>query len=326
MKKMKLVCLIAFLLIGFHSHCQSGIELPEFNVLYAGYPNAVRPISTKKGKLKLVGTNCTITKNEDYYSVVPEKGKRSAQLTLIVEKGNKTDTVFSKMYKVRRLPDPTVFFGAVSAGGNVDEEETKLFAKYDDDILLNATFSIIEWTFIVGQDSVRGFGNKLENVSSLLENQNRSSTVKIITVVEGPDQVRRELTNEWQIPLKNRVGYNNFEFKCFHLNDSNVYKNESSKMSESIQLNSDSTYTYTISFPSAYWSLHTDMGTYTRNKNQIILNSSSPETFYAALNHELKAVSKEELNGYYEEDIFCNGTDEYLVFIRTDNENLGKRK
>lgn len=323
---MRFFCILLFLLYNGSSFSQTGIELSEFKILYAGYPNHVQPITSKKGNIQLLGKNCTITKNEDgSYIVVPEFGKRYLQLILL----HKKDTIFSREYSVRKLPDPNLYFGAV-ASGRVNPEETRLFARYGDETHLNASFSILNWIVVVGNDSIHGTGNRLQNVDQLFQSQNRDTILTIITTVLGPDKIERQLKNQWIMPLQtlpNRVGYKGFKFSCSNYFTHDGFKSRTPDYQETLIFHRDNTYSYTI-HTSKYciWVDHEDTGTYIQKGNKFILNSSDTGILNASINLELLEVTEEELNGYYEHEIFCDNNGRFLVFISNDNKDAYRNR
>ena len=334
MKSLLLICItfgIAFTTL-FAQNAAYGIEIPEFNTLYYGYSNIVRPVAapSKGATIHLTGTNCIITKQIDgTYTIIPEKG-REVTLTILSVRREKTDTLYKKSYAVKRMPDPEIFWGAVADGGRIDIYERCLFSRYAESSHLSASFTVKEWQLIIGNDTVSGTGNKLKHVNGVLRKVNSPSEAQIIALVTGPDHITREIKGKWNVPMwveyNNRIGYNNYSYKCPVHSAANrtVYKNPADRKGayETIQLNDDSTYSYTLSLAgSSTWNEYEDTGNYIQQGNSIVLRSSDTTSFNAAIEMELLLADQDQLHGYFENDVFCNGSDTFLIFIHNKNPN-----
>lgn len=201
---MKFLCILSTFFISNLLSAQkpiAGFEVSEYNVLYRGYPNHILPTVTnnKKAKIRLIGTNCTISHSHNgYYIVTPGEG-RELILSILLEKGKKVDTVATKAYRIRNMPNPNIYWGAAYNGSQADIHERRLFAKYPPEIHLNAVFKILQWKLIIGNDTIHGEGNKLTMVDDELKRVDSPTEVKIIAIVIGPDGVTREIEGKWQI-------------------------------------------------------------------------------------------------------------------------------
>ncbi len=195
-----LICLVFIPLQSFAQEPVGAIELPEFNVLYRGYPNKVIPAITNNGDahLILVGTNCSISKSEnsDFFTVVPDKSK-TATIALVLNQDGRLDTVRRIHYRVLNLPDPLLYWGPSKQDTKADLHELLLFAKYPPEVPLNAQFSIVEWSIIGTEDTISDVGSNLRKADSLFRTFNLPTSVTIRTIVVGPDGIRRVMIGNW---------------------------------------------------------------------------------------------------------------------------------
>jgi hypothetical protein len=173
------------------------VSLPELNVLYIGYPNKVDGVASGYDQTILSGSGVSLTKSGQYWIGSPAKGKECS-ITVSGKSSvtNKTASLGTFKFRVSRLPDPSLYWGAAKDGEKGSRNETRLFAKYPPEIPLNATFAIKSWELsIPGAPGAppKGAGNTLSpQAISLLKQAKPGSVIGFMTSVVGPDGVMRK--------------------------------------------------------------------------------------------------------------------------------------
>lgn len=180
------------------------ISLPELNVLYKGYPNQVEAVASGFDQTTLTGT-VPLTKNATGWVATPSPGP-AREATLTVSGKNtvtgRSQTLLTKTFKLKMLPKPDVFWGAVSNGGKGSRQETRIFAKYGDDVALNASFSITKWEVSVQglMGSPTGSGTQLNDAAmGLIRQAKPGSMVTIICDVMGPDRTSKKVVGAFKV-------------------------------------------------------------------------------------------------------------------------------
>jgi gliding motility-associated protein GldM len=180
------------------------VSLPELNVLYRGYPNKVEAVASGYDQTILSGNGVSLTKSGNGWIANPGSG-RTATITVSGKSSvtNKTVSLGSFEFRVSRLPDPELYFGAAKSGETASRAETRIFAKYPPEIPLNATFTVLAWEIAVPGNPTappKGPGGQLSPAASALLKQARPGTViGIMTDVRGPDGVARKKGGSFKI-------------------------------------------------------------------------------------------------------------------------------
>lgn len=167
------------------------VTLPEMNVLYRGYNNLVTGVASGYDQTMLTGTsNVTLTKSGTGWI-----GKPGAAATAVITVSgknsvtNKTVALGKFEFRVKALPKPSIFVGAVASGGKISTNPGGLNAGYPPEIPLKASFSVLDWeasvTGIMGKK--KGQGASLSGISTLLGQAKPGSIVVIEAGVRGPD-------------------------------------------------------------------------------------------------------------------------------------------
>ncbi len=146
------------------------------NVLYAGISN---PISISvpgipMNAISATMTNGTLTRNGDTWNAHPGKVGSEAVISVTAQLEGRTQNVGSMTFRVRKLPDPTVYLPVKGADGNVMHYKGSpkriskamlmsaegLGAAIDDDIL-NVSYSVVSFKTVV----LDQMGNAIPEVS-----------------------------------------------------------------------------------------------------------------------------------------------------------------
>lgn len=170
------------------------IELPELNVLYRGYSNKVRATASGFEQTELTASGASLTKTGDEYKVVPGGSGKTVQLTVIGKSSDGKRVILKRMdYRVLNLPDPTLFWGASKNGGRIPAGDFRLFAKYGNEIPLNAKFDLISWELSNGDRSLKGNGNDLTSAQQFIRAVPVGKQITVVTWIRDPTGVRRML-------------------------------------------------------------------------------------------------------------------------------------
>ncbi len=175
---------------------QGTVSLPELNVLYRGYPNKVEGVASGYDQTILNGNGVSLVKSGTGYIGNVTTSAREATISISGKNSvtNKTVNLGSYKFRVMRLPNPSLFFGATEEGGKASKSEVRLFAKYSDSPL-NATFTIQNWELNVAgaPRPAKGTGNTLNaDAISLLKQAKPGSQISFMTNVVGPDKILRK--------------------------------------------------------------------------------------------------------------------------------------
>lgn len=180
------------------------VSLPELNVLYRGYQNKVEAVASGYDQTMLSGNGVSVSKSGTGWIANPGAG-RECTMTVSGKSSvtNKTVSLGTFKFRISRLPDPELYFGAAKSGESASRAETRLFAKYPPEIPLNASFTILSWELAVPGNPMappRGQGGQLTPAaSSLLKQAKPGTVIGIMTDVRGPDGVQRKKGGSYKI-------------------------------------------------------------------------------------------------------------------------------
>jgi len=212
------------LIVSWSSLCFSqeptvALELPEYNILYRGYPNKIIPAVTNNdgAKIKIVGAPELNISNSDEksYTVNPKSRKKYALLHVVLISEDKIDTIRTVKYRLVNLPDPTLYWGGCKNESKASVKVTRIFAKYPPEISLNAVFSVRSWEVFFNGNSISGKGSNISEAEDLLKTIKTKSEVTIEAVITGPDGVERKIIGTWKvIPWDEETDKGLIEIKC----------------------------------------------------------------------------------------------------------------
>ncbi len=169
------------------------ISIPQFNVLYKGYENGIEAVASGFDQTILTGS-VPIRKTANGWIVEPPVGP-GRQATLTVSGRNtvtgKTQQLITKTFALKNLPKPDIYWGTIANGGDGIRTEKRVFARFSDDIPLQASFSIRKWTITVGglMGEVTGSGNQLSiEAMNLIRQGRKGALVTMMCETIGPDK------------------------------------------------------------------------------------------------------------------------------------------
>lgn len=183
---------------------QGNISLPEMRVLYRGYDNKIEAVASGYPDFKVQGNGVALTKSgTGYIGRVGTSAKTaSIQIFGYNKATGKNVPLGTTTFKVKNMPNPSVYFGKVGDGGTISPHETRIFVGYGEDIPLTATFSVSSWELIVPNSpvTVKGTGNQLDaKATNLLKQAKKGSFVTLIVKTTGPDKVLRNRTATFRL-------------------------------------------------------------------------------------------------------------------------------
>jgi hypothetical protein len=176
------------------------VSLPEMFVLYRGYRNVVVGAASGYADYKLVGTNnVTLTKQGAEYIASPGQGREATISIQGVSPDGKSANLGSFQFRVRNMPKASVYLGSCEDGGSYPaatiKAQTRLFAKYGDDIPLTANFNISSYEVNVtgAPRPESGSGPALSpGALGLIRQARAGNTITIMTTYVGPDGKSRK--------------------------------------------------------------------------------------------------------------------------------------
>jgi gliding motility-associated protein GldM len=179
------------------------IELPELNVLYRGYENKVNATASGFPSTSLSASGATLSPTSDGMYIARPSSGRTAKLTVSGKTADgRTVALKTVEYRVLTLPKPTMYWGSAEDGGIGSKYEENLFAKYGNDVPLNAQFKILSWEMSVdgAMRSIKGPKNKLTaEALRLLKAAPRGSRVFYSLKAKGPDNIVRNISGSFKI-------------------------------------------------------------------------------------------------------------------------------
>jgi gliding motility-associated protein GldM len=180
------------------------ISLPELNVLYKGYANQVEAVASGFDQTTLTGS-VPISKTATGWVATPNPGPgRDATLTVSGKNSvtGKSQQLLTKPFKLRNMPKPDLQWGTAVNGGKGTKQETRIAAKYGDEVPLTANFTIKSWAVTVSglMGEPTGSGGQLSaEAMSLIRQARPGSSVTIFAEVIGPDKTPKRITSVFKI-------------------------------------------------------------------------------------------------------------------------------
>ncbi|MCC6701648.1 MAG: hypothetical protein IT221_08990 [Fluviicola sp.] len=183
---------------------QGNVSLPELNVLYKGYPNVISAVASGYPEAKVNGQGVTLSKKGENYIGMVSGASKTASISIsgFNKQTKKTVSLGTFTFKVKNLPPPNIYFGAVADGGKASKAETRIFAKYGDEIPLTANFTVVSWEMQVAGLSrpSKGSGNNLTaEAIGQLKQAKPGAMISFMTQVKGPDGILRKKSGNFTI-------------------------------------------------------------------------------------------------------------------------------
>ena len=171
---------------------QGTVTLPEMNVLYRGYPNKVTGVASGYDQTVITGgANVSIAKSGELWIATPGAGA-DAVINIAGKSSvsGKTANLGAFKFRVKPMPKPSIFVGAIGSGGKISTNPGGLNAGYPPEIPLNANFTVLNWECTVSgvMGKVNGQGSSLAGVNKILGQARPGATVAIEASVVGPDK------------------------------------------------------------------------------------------------------------------------------------------
>jgi len=200
---MKLALLALGISTTFACSAQNGttIESLSGDVLYRGYMNKVTIVVDKNEdrKTHLNGRNASMTHDTEpnTYIVKPMNGTTTTLYALAMEGSKVVDTLCSKIYIVNNLPVPDLYWGDQKSGGTADLSAKILSLRYPEEVSLPNDFKIVKWEIALDDEILKGFGNDVSSVESVLKQVQTGTVLKIVVTVQCADGISRMIYGNW---------------------------------------------------------------------------------------------------------------------------------
>ena len=178
------------------------IELTDMNTLYRGFENNVRATASGFDKTKLSGSNVSISQSSDGWVVKPTGRSRTAILKVVgINSSTGEQKVLKTLsYKVRNLPNPSIFWGGADENSRPNRRATRLFAKYPPEIPLNVEFKVISWECGAGPGApIKGTSNDISAALSLIAQAPRGTLISFRCKVKFPDGSIRPINTSFKL-------------------------------------------------------------------------------------------------------------------------------
>lgn len=218
---MKNLLLLSVLTLGLCVLAQEpivAIEMPEYNILYRGYPNKIIPAvyNNGEGTIFLEGKGVSISKDEngERFTVKVTGSGRAALISVYLINGNDTTFLRKVNYRVSNLPDPAMYWGGAKEGGKANIREDKLFAKYGPEIPLAAQFTVVSWELSVDSSVVMSNGNNLHEAEEILKKIEKPTKASFKIKYIGVDGITRTCNSFWLIDPWDETDEPNGVIKC----------------------------------------------------------------------------------------------------------------
>lgn len=177
------------------------VSLPEMNVLYRGYDNKVEGAASGFPGYSLSGGgNVSLSKSGKFYIAKPGSGREASINIAGVAEDGSTTSLGKFQFRVRNLPKPDIIMGGARGEDGIISSgqlkvATALFARYPDDITLNANFAVTSWEIHVSSSNrpVNGRGAQLSpEARRAMSNAARGDIITVSTAVSGPGPAMRK--------------------------------------------------------------------------------------------------------------------------------------
>lgn len=181
----------------------AAIELTKSNILYRGYENKVKiAVNDTEGQIvSLVGNNCSVQALKTPYEFIVKPGNDktvSLSVVLTIVEGQET-IVSTTEYRIKLLPDPSIFWGINKSGNQASLIDTTLEVRYIYEVPLESNFRILKWTMHSEFGNASGDGADLTNARSVLNKVDRESTISMKVYVLSPDGITRMMSANWTV-------------------------------------------------------------------------------------------------------------------------------
>ncbi|MEY4602822.1 MAG: hypothetical protein RIT43_114 [Bacteroidota bacterium] len=172
------------------------------NVLYRCYSNKliVGVTGSSYDSLKIdSGTISATTVDGKQELIIVPGGSNSC--TLYALKYNKTgiDTIDARVFKVKPLPPPLLFWGTNTDGDKASKSATRLDVRYGPEVFLRAKFDILNWESNINGKVISGKGSELSTeFLNAVKNLESDQLICISVVFKGENEYTRRTSGCWK--------------------------------------------------------------------------------------------------------------------------------
>ena len=174
------------------------ISNTDLTIMYRGYENkfSVSVPGISDDKVSVTVTNATVKRQGGLWIIQPNETARTSTITVFAEIEGRKQTMGSKEYRVRKLPDPKAFLtvkekpygtGKISLS-NLVNKTGELTVSYGEDGILNLPFKVTGFTLFAKGRYMDAKGSKFTNEQlQVLEKAKPNDFVSIEDIkVTGP--------------------------------------------------------------------------------------------------------------------------------------------
>lgn len=197
---MRNISLFSFILFSLLTNAQQLPELVSVSlsenqpILYRGYNNEIELIIPEgdANKYYLIGENCSISKMESDEGKELYGVKVSNSPTAIIRIAMKTkdgeQIVSSTTYKVKIMPEPTVFIDNISSGGKLRRDIRLIKVGYERSALITHKFEVISWIALINGTMYTG-NNYMptDELKALIKKLPSGTSVELKVTFKSPD-------------------------------------------------------------------------------------------------------------------------------------------
>jgi hypothetical protein len=181
------------------------VSLPEMRIFYAGYKNEIEATASgfPADKVSVKGNGCRIVKEGGKWYALVNSGVRKASVTVVGQQDDgSTINVGTSEFQVRKLPDPTLYFGSITTGETVSLPnllaQSRLDTRYDNSVsLTGVNFEILDGTVEVQGIFAKGkitAGGRLDSDATKTLRQARGKKVYVTVRYKRPDNIIKSLS------------------------------------------------------------------------------------------------------------------------------------
>ncbi len=201
MKTVLTSLLLIFASLSWAQEPTAAIENMEENVLFRGYENQIVITSHPKegSAYTLTGSNVVVTKKGDRFIVRPGSGKTAFLTVSERSEDGRTHVIRKKEYRVKNLPDPSLYWGWTQAGKALQNPKPELTCGYVDYFQMDVNFTVVSWEAEYDGQMYSGEGTDISSLIELINSFTELTEFTIFAKVQGPDGITRKIDGTWFI-------------------------------------------------------------------------------------------------------------------------------
>jgi hypothetical protein len=205
MIKQLLILFFLFTLVARAQDSLIVVSTTKYHVLYRGFPNLVQLAFEKMNEPYFVRCwNCEIDNRDSLGEFLPkhnffvtptQRHKATLEVLLGTDTSN-LESIGEIHFLVRRLLDPSIYFGNAGPNEKASRWETRFFVKYTPEVLLDNQFAVKTWEFSIGKKVFKGTGDSISPAChDYLKKLKKGGVGQVTLTYIGPDNETRLLNS-----------------------------------------------------------------------------------------------------------------------------------